>query len=142
MTIESSIHAVCVRARWAVAGASMGFAALAGTPAMADSDLAGAWSGGGSVAFASGAKERASCRAKFMRAGASGYTMSALCATASAKVAQTASLRKVGANSYAGSFHNPEYGVTGSIHITVNGRSQSVSLSSDVGSASFRLSKL
>lgn len=111
--------------------------------ALADpADLAGSWSGGGSVAFASGASEKARCRAKFSRAGGSSYRMSATCATSSARVAQTANLKKVGANSYVGSFHNPEYNISGSIRITVSGKSQNVSLSSDVGSASLRLSKL
>lgn len=126
-----------------VAAACLGVLAGVSVPASADpADLSGAWSGGGSVSFASGAKERASCRAKYSKAGGSSYSMTATCATASAKVAQTANLKKTGANSYSGSFQNPEYGVTGSIHIIVNGRSQSVSLSSDAGKASFRLSKL
>lgn len=129
--------------RPARAGAAALMAALLALPgAAAAADLSGSWSGGGQVAFASGAKERASCRAKFNRTGGANYAMSATCATASAKVAQTASLKKTGANSYSGRFFNPEFGVTGSIHITVNGNKQSVTLSSDAGSASFRLSKL
>ena len=68
--------------------------------------------------------------------------MSATCATPSGKVSQSASLHQTTANSYSGNFHNTEFNVSGTIRIRVSGRSQSVSLSSDSGSASFSLSKL
>ena len=110
------------------------------SPASA-ADLSGAWSGGGSVNYKSGSKEKARCRANFSKIGSSSYSMSATCATASGKVSQTATLKKTGDNSYAGSFRNPEYNVTGSISIRVNGSSQSVSMSSEAGSAYFSLSK-
>lgn len=103
--------------------------------------LEGSWSGGGAVAFASGAKEKARCRATYNKTSSASYAMSASCATPSGKVQQTASLRKTGANRYAGHFVNSEYGVTGSIVVTVSGNSQSVSLSSDAGTGYFRLSK-
>lgn len=104
-------------------------------------DLAGSWSGGGSVSFATGKKESARCRASFSKSGGSSYEMNATCATPSGKVSQSASLQKLTANSYSGSFHNAEYNVSGSIRIRVNGNSQSVSLSSDSGSANFQLSR-
>src|SRR4051812_11170288 len=62
--------------------------------------LEGSWSGGGVVSFATGARERASCRAHFRRAGASSYAVSATCATASVRAAQTATIRQVGENRY------------------------------------------
>ena len=48
--------------------------------------LAGSWSGGGWVSFASGNKERARCHAHYSRAGGSSYELSASCATASSHV--------------------------------------------------------
>lgn len=104
--------------------------------------LAGSWSGNGSIAFASGAKEKARCRAHFAKTGASSYAMSATCATPSAKVDQSATLYRSGANSYTGSFFNQQYNTGGSIRITVSGRTQSVRLSGEAGSAFFRLRKL
>lgn len=104
--------------------------------------LTGAWSGNGSIAFASGSKEKARCRARFARTGASSYAMSATCATPSAKVDQSATLYKSGANSYTGSFFNQQYNTGGSIRITVSGRTQSVRLSGESGSAFFKLRKL
>jgi hypothetical protein len=103
--------------------------------------LEGSWSGGGTVTFASGSRERASCRAHYRRAGKSGYTVSATCATASGRAAQTASIRQVGENSYSGSFYNSEYSISGVIHVVVRGASQTVRLNSDSGSAILNLSR-
>jgi len=102
--------------------------------------LEGSWSGGGIVSFASG-RERASCRAHYRRAGKSGYAVSATCATASGRAAQTASLRQVGENSYSGSFYNSEYSISGVIHVVVHGANQTVRLNSDSGSAILSLSR-
>ena len=110
---------------------------------MADpGNLDGAWSGGGSVRFPSGAKEAARCRATFKRRGAESYFVSARCASASGKVEQSALLTLVGGNQYSGSFFNEEYKVDGTITVTVSGNSQSVSITSPAGSsATFRLTR-
>ena len=104
--------------------------------------LAGSWSGNGSISFASGSKEKARCRARFAKTGASSYAMAASCATPSAKVDQTATLYKSGANSFTGNFFNQQYNTGGSIRITVSGRTQSVRLNGEAGSAFFKLRKL
>jgi hypothetical protein len=101
--------------------------------------LEGSWHGGGSVAFASGQRERAACRAQYYRASSTSYTVTATCATPSGRATQTATVRRVGGNSYQGQFHNSEYNVSGTIHVTVGGNHQSVRLMSDSGSASFEL---
>ena len=103
--------------------------------------LAGSWSGGGWVSFASGNKERARCQAHYGRAGGSSYELSATCATASGKASQTAIVHQTGANSFSGSFHNAEYNVSGTIHIALHGNSQSVSLHGESTSASLTLSR-
>jgi hypothetical protein len=111
-------------------------------PSMAQpANLEGSWSGGGVVSFASGSRERARCRAHYSRRSSTTYAMSATCATASGRAAQTASLRSVGANSYQGSFYNSEYNISGTIYVVVRGNSQSVQLSSSAGSASLQLSR-
>ena len=56
--------------------------------------LAGSWSGGGWVSFASGSKEKARCHARYTGGGGS-YTVTATCATASGKASQTATIYKV-----------------------------------------------
>jgi hypothetical protein len=103
--------------------------------------LEGSWSGGGLVSFASGARERAQCRATYSRRSATSYTVRAVCATASARAAQTASLRYVGENRYRGSFYNSEYAVSGIIDVVVRGSVQNVRLTSSAGWATFRLSR-
>ena len=104
-------------------------------------DLSGSWRGGGSVSFISGKSERARCRASYSKAGANSYSMSATCATPSGSVSQSAIVRKVGGNTYRGGFHNSQYDASGSISVTVSGRSQSVYVGSNKGSASMRLSR-
>lgn len=101
--------------------------------------LEGSWRGGGSVAFASGQKERAQCRAQYRRASGNAYTLTATCATASGSATQTATVRQVGGNTYQGHFHNSEYNVSGTIIVTASGNRQSVRLMSDSGSAAFEL---
>jgi hypothetical protein len=103
--------------------------------------LEGSWSGGGSVSFSSGSREQARCRAHYSRASKNSYRLNATCATASGKAAQTATVHKVGENKYSGNFHNPDYDITGTISVIVNGNSQSVRLTSSSGWAVIRLSR-
>ena len=103
--------------------------------------LEGSWSGGGTVSFASGAREQARCRAHFSRAGKDSYTVNATCATASGRAAQTATVRQVCNNRYSGSFYNSDYSISGMIYIVVHGSSQTVRLTSDSGSGVLNLSR-
>ena len=100
--------------------------------------LAGTWSGGGIVEYATGSRERARCQANYS-AGSSTVSVNATCATPSGSVSQYARLRKTGANSYAGTFFNSQYNTSGSMHVVVHGNTQSVSISSGSGSASLSL---
>ena len=100
--------------------------------------IVGSWSGGGTVVYSSGQRERARCHASYSGGGVS-VMMSGTCATPSGSVFQAARLRRVGANSYAGSFYNSQYNTAGSIYVTVHGSTQSVSLRSSAGSASLTL---
>jgi hypothetical protein len=103
--------------------------------------LEGSWRGSGRVVLPSGGTETARCRATFRRQSGNSFGMSAQCATASARVAQTASVQRVGANRFQGDFYNAEYAVSGTISITVQGNRLSASLSGGGGSAFFSLSK-
>jgi hypothetical protein len=124
-----------------IAGLPHGSLAQTSKKATVAGSLEGSWSGGGIVSFASGARERASCRARYSRAGKNAYSVNATCATASGRAAQTASVRQVGENRYSGSFYNSEYGISGVMHIVVRGRSQTVRLISDSASAVINLSR-
>ena len=104
-------------------------------------NLEGSWSGGGMVNLSSGASEKARCRAHFTRQSANSFGMNAICATPSARVAQTATLSRVGANRFAGSFYNSEYNVSGTINLTVNANRLSASLSGAGSSAQLSLGR-
>jgi hypothetical protein len=104
-------------------------------PVAAERSLAGSWSGGGWVSFAGGSRERARCRVHYAALSATRFRLSATCATESGRVSQVATVRKSGGSSYAGSFYNREYDVSGSIYITVRGNSQTATLRSESGSA-------
>jgi hypothetical protein len=116
-------------------------ATLSASPAAAEGTLEGSWSGGGNVRFNSGKSERASCRASFSKRGGGSYAMSATCATSSGRVTQTAQLTRSGANRFSGDFQNSEYGVSGSINISVNGNSLNASLNGGGASANFNLNR-
>ncbi len=104
------------------------------------STLAGAWSGGGVVAYASGTRERARCHANYS-GGTTTVSLNASCATPSGSISQYARLRKTGANSYSGTFFNAQYNMSGSIHVSVHGNSQTISITSGSGSASLSLKR-
>jgi hypothetical protein len=130
------------RAAKGVAGGFLALVWSAGLPAPAVAEeLAGSWGGGGRIVFPSGETERARCRASFRRQGGSSYSMSAVCATASARVQQSAEITRVSGNVYRGEFFNQEHGIAGSIRITVRGGRLNASLSGGGGSAVFTLSR-
>jgi len=104
-------------------------------------DLVGSWRGEGSVSFASGARERATCRAQYSRRSNEGYTVRAVCATPSGKAEQTAALNRISEDTYRGTFHNAEYGISGTIYVRTNGTTHTVALTSEAGSASLRFHK-
>lgn len=123
---------------WAIA-AALSLSLLAVPQAKSEpAALAGTWSGGGIVEYATGSRERARCQANYS-AGSSTVSVNATCATPSGSVSQYARLRKTGANSYAGTFFNAQYNTSGSMHVVVHGNIQSVSISSGSGSASLSL---
>lgn len=116
--------------------------ASAAAPAVAQTaSLSGSWSGGGRVIFPSGDSERVRCRATFKQAGTRTFRMSAVCATQSTRIAQTAQVRRVSASSYTGQFVNREHDISGSIDISVRGNRLSASLSGGGGRAIMTLSK-
>ena len=100
--------------------------------------IGGSWSGGGTVVYADGHRERARCHAHFSQSGPH-VALNATCATPSGSTQQSARLHQTGPNSYSGSFFNPQYNVSGRIHINVHGNSQTVSLRSGSASASLTL---
>lgn len=130
----------------ACAGSIAAFAAgpvsaqLAQKASIGDMGLVGTWNGGGKIIMPSGDTERARCRAQFRQSGRT-VQMSATCATASIRVMQTADLGWVGGNRYTGQFFNAEYGVSGSIIITVHGKRLVATLNGGGGAAQLVLTR-
>jgi hypothetical protein len=115
---SSSSRRALVAATFAAVAVAVPLTAT-GQPAKTASvgSLEGSWSGGGTVSFASGSRERARCRAHYRRAGSASYALNATCATASGSASQTATVRRVGENRYSGSFYNSQYSISGMISI-------------------------
>jgi hypothetical protein len=121
--------------------AAIALSALLAVPAGAQqANIAGSWNGSGTVRLPSGNTENVRCRATFNQSGSSA-TMSATCASPSTRVYQTADLTRVGGNRFSGDFVNREFGVSGSIKITINGNSMSAALAGGGGSAFLNLSR-
>jgi len=111
-------------------------------PGRSESDLlAGLWTGGGTVTYASGDRERARCRIHYAPRGGTRIAATATCATPSGSVSQTAVLAKTGEGRYSGRFHNEQFSVSGTIEVIVKGSSQLVRLFSSSGSALLTLSR-
>ena len=122
--------------------AALALSGLAIQPSAAENaSLEGAWSGSGTVTFPTGGTEAARCKVNFRRQSDNRFSMNALCATPSGKVAQTAQLSHIGGNRFAGDFQNSEYGITGQINIVIRGNSLNAALNGGGASASLKLSK-
>jgi hypothetical protein len=130
------------RSRGSVAALFCGLTAIGlAVPAQAQQlSISGAWNGSGTVSLPSGNTEKVRCRATFSQSGANA-TMNATCASPSTKVTQSAALTRVSGNKFAGDFTNAEYGISGSIRVTVNGNSLSASMQGGGGSAFINLSR-
>jgi hypothetical protein len=85
------------------------------------SGLAGTWSGTGRVVLATGDTERARCRATIRKQTGRTFSISAVCATPSTRIAQTARVQQISTSGYEGRFFNREYDITGNIWITLRG---------------------
>jgi hypothetical protein len=145
MTIQvsqASAAAVSRRIGGLAAAAAIALFALPDTASAQAPTLTGNWSGTGTVVFPSGEKERARCRVRYSQSSTTRYTATAVCATSSTRVEQTATLRRVGVSRFVGTFYNSEYGVSGSISVVMKGRSQTISLRGENGaSASISLTR-
>lgn len=118
------------------------FLILAGaaTPSHAAS-LDGTWSGTGHVTPKDGKREKVQCKISYSKQSDKVFAVKATCATASNKILQTGEVLMVNNTRYVGDFYNSEYDISGRVHVTISGSSQTVSFSSGRGSGSVRLRK-
>jgi len=115
--------------------------ALIGSASAQQTSLEGAWRGGGTFSLVSGKSEQARCQASFRQSGGNSFSMTATCATSDVRVTQTASLDRTGPNQFIGDFFNSDFGVSGTIKITLNGNTLTAALNGDKGSAIMSLSR-
>lgn len=122
------------------AAAALSVVSVTATPAAAQT-IVGSWSGGGLIIFPSGEKERARCRATFRNVGGGGVSMHGVCATASVRISQSASLSRLTSTTYSGEFFNTEFNISGSIRIRMQGNRLNASLSGGGATAQFLLGR-
>ena len=104
--------------------------------------LIGSWSGSGVTKNVKGDRGTANCQISYTKGSGKVYTVHANCSISRiGDISQTASLKKVGANRYSGTFRNHQHSVSGKFTVIVNGTSQTVIMSSERGSASVTLAK-
>jgi hypothetical protein len=103
--------------------------------------LAGFWTGLGVISSGLGAGERARCHAHYAAKSETTFLVTARCATGSGPLSQTANLRKVSENTYAGSFYNEEYNISGRMQVVVRGDTQRVTLISSSATAAFTMKR-
>ena len=137
--VRASFGGVALAAASALAGV-LSVVGGAATPASAQS-IIGSWSGGGLIILPSGEKERARCRATFRNVGGGGVSMNGVCATASVRVSQSASLSRLTSTTYSGEFFNTEFNISGSIRIRMQGNKLNASLSGGGATAQFVLAR-
>lgn len=114
----------------------------ASSPATAQgARIEGTWSGAGRMILSSGNSERVRCRATFRRQASRTFGMVAVCASPSARVAQTASVQQVAPGRYAGRFYNREYDISGTVRVSVRGNRLGAYLSGSGASASLTLTR-
>ena len=95
--------------------------------------LVGSWRGSGVAKPVDGARERTRCRANVRKVADNSYRATYSCSSSVGLVHQAVQVHKVSANTYSGSFYNPQFKVRGIINISVHGNSQSVSMRSAKG---------
>jgi hypothetical protein len=103
--------------------------------------IAGTWSGAGTVHLSTGESEKVRCRATISKRSERVYTMFAVCATASVRVTQNAVLDEAAPNRYVGSFTNDEFGISGTIRVTLKGSTLTAALNASGASAVMTMSR-
>lgn len=104
-------------------------------------ELAGTWSGGGTVRLPSGESERVRCRVSYSPLSSRVYAVAATCATQSTTIRQSGELLMVRPGRYIGDFYNPQFDIGGRIRVRVSGGRQTVTMMSSSGSGQLTLTR-
>ena len=90
---------------------------------------------------ASGDREKVRCKMKFSKEADRIFSFFATCAATSGNISQSGEVLRTAKNRYSGNFFNSQSSVSGKIRVVVNGKSQSISVSSVKGTGHIRLRK-
>ena len=136
---RSGLRSAAIAGAGALAGL-MGVTGIAATPAVAQS-IVGSWSGGGMIVFPSGETGARPLPCNVPQCRRRRISMQGVCATASVRVSQSASLSRLTSTTYSGEFFNTEYNISGSIRIRLQGNKLNASLNGGGASAQFVLGR-
>lgn len=103
--------------------------------------IVGSWSGAGTVHLSTGETEKVRCRATISKRSERVYAMFAVCATASVRVTQNAVLDEASPNRFVGNFTNDEFGISGTIRVTLKGSTLTAALNAAGASAVMTMSR-
>ena len=101
--------------------------------------VTGSWAGSGKVKLKTGQVEPIRCRIRYEESSGRTFVMTVNCAHANGTFKQSGRVVKKSASRYTGRLYSQEYGVSGDISITVNGKSQTLRAKSAKGTASITL---
>lgn len=113
---------------------------LAASSAWAAS-ITGSWQGSGRVTLNGGQIETVRCRVSYEAGSGRTFVISATCAHSNGIFKQTGRVVQINDSTYTGRLYSDDYGVAGDLKIRVSGSRQTVTATSDNGSASLTLSR-
>ncbi len=103
--------------------------------------IVGAWVGDGSVRLKSGQVEKVRCRLSYQKDTGRTYILSATCSTTNGIFKQSGRVVQLKRNTYSGRLYSTQYSVSGRVTISISGRRQTLSVSSEKGSGRLILRK-
>lgn len=111
-------------------------------PAVAQPDpIIGSWHGGGTAKPANGQAEPVRCRVTYSASVGRSFELSANCAHAAGAFEQRGRVVSLGGNRYTGRIYNQQYNATGEVSVSLRGRQQVVTVTSELGTANMTLNK-
>jgi hypothetical protein len=129
-----------MRIAWAVFFAISAIALASAPTGACAASLEGSWSGTGTVSY-KGSTDQVRCRVRYTRAGGSAYTYTSTCATENGRYELVGQISSSGGNRYTGSVESTSHKGGGRVLLIHNGRSLSVTVTSNIGSAKLRFSR-
>ncbi len=120
---------------------TLAFGPLASVGHAKPAAIVGSWIGGGSVTLTSGQVEKVRCRLSFEKDTGRTFILSANCSTTNGTFRQSGRVVQLKGNRYSGRLYSKQYSASGKVTISVRGRRQTLSVTSDKGYGTITLRK-